>query len=397
MPGGRDREQRAPRTAIDGRSDELDSRTDQHPKGAVSFIGGIVDALLGAATALPRAKNFREDAGLPMTPFFHSRPLACAVSCCALAILASCTTTPLGRTVRTRLPLEARLAERIDVPSVQAATVAEPTRDGELWMHHGTLRIDGDELSYRYYAPALDAEPAPFLLVLPILAGGESITDRVCRSLARRGIAAGTIERRWRLFRDHETIEQLEEKLIRVVRQQRAFLGWIAARPDIDGQHLGCFGLSIGGMLATVLTAVEPRIDCAVICLAGGDFGRLALEADEIKLERWVRQRCEEDSISAQELQQQIRARFGFDPVRFAPSIDASRVLFVSARFDGVVPGPSREALWRALGRPERVDVPLGHYTSILALEWIVSRAARFASDRLERSVQSPVSVALGR
>lgn len=293
--------------------------------------------------------------------------------------------------------LAPELLARMDRPDVEQAMSSAPVRDGELWRNEGKLRIAGEELEYRYYSPALSTEPAPFLLVLPILAGGESITDRVCRSLARRGIAAGSVERRWRIFKDRDTIEELEEKLILVVRQHRAFLNWIGERPEIDGTRMGCFGLSIGGMLATVLTAVEPRLDCAVICLAGGDFSRLALEADEIKLERWVKQRCEDDCITPEELQQQIRERFDFDPLRFAPAIDTHRVLYVTARFDGVVPEHSREVLWQALGRPERIDVPFGHYTTILALEWVVSRAASFATARLDEPRSPTVNVALGR
>ncbi len=332
-----------------------------------------------------------------MTRDLHTRVLARVLASLALVCAASCSTTRPSGAGRECETLAPELIERMDLPSVQASTTSEPVRDGELWKHEGKLMIEGEELEYRYYSPGLTTEPAPFLLVLPILAGGESITDRVCRSLARHGIAAGSIERRWRIFKDRDTIEELEEKLIVVVRQHRAFLDWISGRPEIDGARMGCFGLSLGGMLATVLTAVEPRLDCAVICLAGGDFSRLALEADEIKLERWVKQRCEDDGITPQELQQQIRARFDFDPLRFAPAIDSQRVLYVTARFDGVVPEHSREVLWQALGRPERIDVPFGHYTTIFALEWIVSRAVTFATARLDESHPPAVNVALGR
>ena len=230
--------------------------------------------------------------------------------------------------------------------------------------------------------PGEGALPAPFVLVLPILAGGESITERVCVTLARRGIAAGTIERRWRLFKEKETIDELEAKLVRAVRVQRAFLAWVAEREGIDRGRIGCFGISMGGILATLLAAVEPRLDCAVICLAGGDFGELAVSADEIRLERWVRERLAADGISASELQERIRRDFEVEPLRFAPAVDPRRVLFVAARWDGVIPRPSREALWHALGEPERVDIPLGHYTSILALDWLVARATRFAVGR---------------
>ena len=299
-----------------------------------------------------------------------------------LGLAPACTTTPYRATGDAPLPLDPSLAERFGVPPLELVTAGEPEADGHCWRHQGVLEIDGVELGYNYWLPGKGAQPAPFVLVLPILAGGEGITERVCESLARRGIAAGSIERRWRLFKDKETIDELEAKLVRAVRAQRAFLAWVAEREGIDRGRIGCFGISMGGILATLFAAVEPRLDCTVICLAGGDFGELVVSADEIKLERWVRERLAADGISAAELQERIRREFELEPLRFAPAVDPRRVLFVAARWDGVIPRPNREALWQALGQPERVDVPLGHYTSILVLDWLVGRATRFAAGR---------------
>lgn len=273
-----------------------------------------------------------------------------------------------------------------------------PVDDAGIAIETGRVRIEGAELTYKTFVPIsreAGARTPPFLLVLPILAGGEPITERVCRSLARRGIASGSLERRWKLFRERETIEELSAKLARTVRAQRAFLDWMAQRGDVDESRLGVFGLSMGGMLATMLAAAEPRVQCAVICLAGGDFARLALEADEIQVQRWVEERCIADDLTPGELREEVRARFDSDPLAFAGSVDARRVLFVDARFDRVLPKRSRVALWRALGRPERVDIPLGHYSSILALEWIVARGTRFATRTFESPpCADPVAVA---
>ena len=307
-----------------------------------------------------------------------------------LGLAPACTTTPYRATRDAPRALDPSLAERFGVPPLMLVTAGEPKADGTCWRQEGVLEIDGVELGYRYWLPAEGSQPAPFVLVLPILAGGEWITESVCESLARRGIAAGSIERRWRLFKDKETIDELEAKLVRAVRAQRAFLAWVAEREGIDRGRIGCFGISRGGILATLFAAVEPRLDCAVICLAGGDFGELVVSADEIKLERGVRERRAADGISAAELQERIRREFELEPLRFAPAVDPRRVLFVAARWDSVIPRPNREALWHALGQPERIDVPLGHYTSFLALPWILARASRFAAERFAED-QSPI------
>ena len=299
-----------------------------------------------------------------------------------LGLTAGCLTTPYRATGRSPQALDPGLSERFDVPPLVLVNAGQPKADGSCSRQSGTLEIDGVEVSYRYWLPAEAARPAPFVLVLPILSGGKPITEYVCAALARGGIAAGSIERRWRLFKEQETVDELEAKFVRAVRAQRAFLAWVAEREGIDRERIGCFGISIGGMLATLFAAVEPRLDCTVICLAGGDFGELVVSADEIQLERWVRERRAADGISDAELKEQVRRDFEVEPLRLAPAVDPSRVLFVTARWDSVIPRPSREALWHALGEPERIDVPLGHYTSIVALPWIVTRATRFASGR---------------
>jgi dienelactone hydrolase len=299
-----------------------------------------------------------------------------------LGLASACTTTPYRATSGAMHALDPCLADRFGVPQLELVNAGEPRPDGPCWRQDGVLEIDGVELRYRYWLPREGARPAPFLLVLPFLSGSERITDLVCRSLARRGVAAGAIERRWRLFKEQETVDELEAKFVDAVRAQRAFLAWVVEREGVDRGRVGCFGISIGGMLATLLAAVEPRLDCAVICLAGGDFGELVVSADEIQLERWVRGRLAADGISAAELQERIRREFEVEPLRLAPAVDPRRVLFVAARWDSVIPRPNREALWQALGQPERVDVPLGHYTSFLALNWIVARASRFAAGR---------------
>ena len=50
--------------------------------------------------------------------------------------------------------------------------------------------------------------------------------------------------------------------------------------------------------------------------------------------------------------------------------------MFVSAQFDTVVPERNQDLLWEALGRPARMRVPFGHYTSALAISSVLAAAA---------------------
>ena len=43
-------------------------------------------------------------------------------------------------------------------------------------------------------------------------------------------------------------------------------------RPDLDPSRIYYFGQSLGGMLGTILLAVEPHVRAGVINVAGGSF-----------------------------------------------------------------------------------------------------------------------------
>ena len=63
-------------------------------------------------------------------------------------------------------------------------------------------------------------------------------------------------------------------------------------------------------------------------------------------------------------------------PIRFAPAVPTEKVLFVSAALDTVVPRRNQDLLWESLGRPQRLDLPFGHYTAALAIDRVLSEAA---------------------
>ena len=55
------------------------------------------------------------------------------------------------------------------------------------------------------------------------------------------------------------------------IKDYRYALGWALDRKDVDRKHVGLLGYSMGSMMGSILTAVEERIQCAVLCV-GGDI-----------------------------------------------------------------------------------------------------------------------------
>lgn len=316
-------------------------------------------------------------------PFLGARLLLLAG---LLVGLGGCSTTPASPDARPVQPLSDEDLARYALPAIDRAEIRSTRVEDGVEITKGVLTIEGKDLEFRTWVPVgkpgEKPHPAPFVDILPILAGGDSLVRDLGLSLAEQGFASGTLERPGRTLREHESIEDLGKNWSSVIRHERAFLGWALSRPGIDGQGAGCVGLSLGGMLAVVVTAVEPRVRWSTICIAGGDLPDILLHSNETRVLRWGREQLAAGDGSPRNLQSALREGFGVEPARLALSVEPSKILFVRAAFDHTMPGRNTALLWECLGRPERITLPTEHYTSALFLPWVTGRIVDFARAR---------------
>jgi dienelactone hydrolase len=298
------------------------------------------------------------------------------------ALAAGCTTTSASPDERAPRPLSGEDQSRYSIPAIENVDIASTRVEHGVEITKGSLHLEGRDLEFTTWVPVERTKPVPFVDILPILAGGESLLRDLGMDLAESGFASGTLERPGRTLRDHESIEQIGETWTAVVRHDRAFLDWALARPGIDGRSAGCVGLSLGGMLAVVLTAVEPRVRWSAICIAGADLPDILLHSNEVRVLRWGKERLAEEGGSPRGLQAALRERLGVEPAHYAASIDPEKILFVRAAFDHTMPGRNTALLWECLGRPKRITLPTEHYTSALFLPWVTGRIVEFARSK---------------
>jgi dienelactone hydrolase len=318
-----------------------------------------------------------------MRPFSTSSLSAAADRVLLLAaLLAGCSTTPTSLDPRPSRPLTGEDQGRYSVATIERERVDSTRVEDGVEITKGHLTIEGRELEFSTWTPVGRKDPAPFVDILPILAGGDSLVRSLGMDLAEHGFASGTLERPGRTLRDHESIEQLGANWTAIVRHERAFLGWALARPGVDPEGAGCVGLSLGGLFATVVTAVDPRVCWSAICIAGGDLPDILIHSNEIRARRWGGEQLASHDGSPRKLQTALREGLGVEPARLALSIDPSKILFVRAAFDHTMPGRNSALLWECLGRPERITLPTEHYTSALFLSWITGRIVHFARAR---------------
>ncbi|MGA9752722.1 MAG: hypothetical protein WBS54_13135 [Acidobacteriota bacterium] len=146
---------------------------------------------------------------------------------------------------------------------------------------------------------------------------------------------------------------------------------WVRRRPDTDQQRIGIVGFSIGAIVGSLIMGRDPRYSAGVFVMVGGDLGEILgscygrerqVRDRAMKLFGWSR---EEYVLKVNEGLSSV------DPERVAGDINPASVLYIDARHDGCIPTVSREGLWEAMGRPERITIAYGHKSSFLSMTFL--------------------------
>jgi dienelactone hydrolase len=257
-----------------------------------------------------------------------------------------------------------------------------------------TIRLVDDpeplHVQFEYWQARSARGPAPTIVITPILGGGRDLALYHCRSFNEAGMHAVLVDRGSKVLRKSWPIDAVERGLRRAVAGRRAVVDWLHTRSDVDSTRLGAFGISMGGILTSVLLAVEPRLTSGVVALAGGDVPSIISQSVESRLVEWRAAKAEELVTTEAEVEALLRASLVSDPARMAPFVDPRRVLFVSTRWDTVVPPDNQELLWRELGRPLRYDLPAGHYTGIVFLPYVMGVAVEWLEQRFQIAPGDP-------
>ena len=204
----------------------------------------------------------------------------------------------------------------------------------------------------------------------------------------------------WQAMADAETEDEYlgivtrgADCLAASIRDVREWLDWIGARSDYDPDRLGLVGFSIGAVAAASVVAMDPRPDATVLIMGGGRLEHVfagcrgdarlgrdgALSNLGWSLDEFLRRTAE--PLSSVDPVDLLGAR--------GPAVDPETIFFSAATKDTCIPEISRESLWRALGRPERLQVPYGHKMSFLSMTFLgFHQTSHRILDFLDRTLQ---------
>ena len=206
-----------------------------------------------------------------------------------------------------------------------------------------------------------------------------------CSDFVQAGFHVILIWRGTKVLRRSWPLSAIEDHMRQGVAARRALVDWASGRSEIDSQRLVAFGVSMGGIITSVLLAAEPRLHSGVVVLAGGNLPNLIRVSSEGRLVRWRTARQTALNVDEAELERRLRDVFPSDPLQLAPAVDPRSVIHVTSRYDTVIPLRHQEALWKALGKPLRYDLPCGHYTGIAFLPYVTQQVIRWLKWRLRR------------
>lgn len=223
----------------------------------------------------------------------------------------------------------------------------------------------------------------PTILILPISGGIDFSVRGFAKLFASNGLNCAVVHNRHTDLEDTETAEEVEDYFRQTVLDCRQILDYLVEREEVDSDRLGCLGLSLGGIRASMIAGVDERLKCTVLGLAGGSIADINLLTDKKEI-REYKEKLIERGISSEIIYTELSDKVITDPLRFAQYIDARNVLMFTAMFDRVVPRKCCEKLWKAMGKPEVIYLLSGHYSSFLYLPYAERKSLSFFEEKFE-------------
>jgi dienelactone hydrolase len=246
--------------------------------------------------------------------------------------------------------------------------------------------VGGTSVAHLLIPPG--AGPHPTVVVFDILAGSHVVGEAMAKALVNRGFLAARLERADLKLDTAERAEVPAETLRGALLDARRLLDYLERRPDVDSDRVAVMGISLGSILACVLQGVDPRVRAGVLIMSGGNLASILGDSSEVPVRLFREHTIEREGLAdADAFIARMRPLIDpMDPLRHASNIDPRSVLFISARLDRVIRRPHQDALWEALGKPDRIFLPFGHYQLLPFFWWSIARGA----DHLNRVLDVP-------
>lgn len=232
--------------------------------------------------------------------------------------------------------------------------------------------------------------PLPLICLTPLLGRFLFLEDlyferRHARFFAQHGFAAVLIDRPIFQFDPARGLDQIQSYLEESVTRNRKVLDVLVERRDIQANAVGSFGISFGGVTNCLWAGQDSRLKANVFGLAGGNIPEIMLTSRDPLMRDYVKSILTSTALGKKDLGEALKKAIRLDPLNAASSIPKENVLMFLALFDRVIELRFGLRLRQALGKPKTLFLPLGHYTTLLAMPFLKWKALEFFKEKLGR------------
>jgi len=243
--------------------------------------------------------------------------------------------------------------------------------------------MDSHPVVIDYYdvGAQVDRAKVPAIVVLPILGGGNKIANLFAAYFADRGYGALIVHRQ-KGYVDTDELDQMNLVFRQIVLDHKQALDWLETQRGVDAGRIGLLGVSAGAVKGALVSALDRRVKASVLALVGGDVPYIFSYSANRGITKRREKILKQHKISAGQLYEGMKQGFDHDPLDYARYIDANNTLMVLAFFDRVIPYRNGMQLRQAIGNPETIVLPTGHYGTILGLPYIEAVAMKFFRKR---------------
>jgi dienelactone hydrolase len=242
----------------------------------------------------------------------------------------------------------------------------------------------GRKLSAVFYSPEKSL-PGAAVLVVPILGGNYGIASIFCRYLAENGIPSLFLRRSKELGKAN-SVKELNSTMRQLVIDQRLGLDWLQGEIRAESLSLGILGISMGGVISSLVTAVDKRLKASVMIMAGSNLPEVLMSTKGRSIAKMRDRLMKNHSFSPEELLTNLRENLRLNPTEFSAYVDPKKVLMFMTIFDRYIPFSSQRALRKELSNPEAYIIPTGHYSARIYLKSIKAKSLEFLRQRLQKS-----------
>ena len=307
-------------------------------------------------------------------------------------ILSGCATLPILPDTKPRTPLPAELAHYYDYSRQPLEAHVESTQVGDGYqiqrLSLGPPTSSGSRpIRIDWYKPSR-AGRLPAVVLSPILAGNDLYVREFARFFAARGLHAAIVYRPKEVFSADRDLKDVETHFRESVVEIRQAIDWLEKEDSVNAERIGSYGISLGAILTTIVAAVEPRVRVNVFGLPAGHIADIIMTSRDKAIRKRRTAYLKQRGWSQEEAVQQLRAVMISEPMQFASHIDPGRGLVIAALFDRVLGFQRSMELWRAMGKPQLILLPTGHYTAYLATPYLKMATYSF----LRRGLSAPAN-----